>query len=119
MPVDHCVQRLDDEKRLDRLMLKHRLRRVTETEAADDDIETPPRKLCQSQPRQRDFGGREQTRHEILVTELDLEDIDPQRQFTTAAQAQRADRRGPIIELFKIQAHPNVGPYVVRPAASD
>ena len=69
------------------------------------DVEVRSLEPSQSQPRQRDLCDSEQARHQKLVTEFDLVDVDAGGEMPSPAQAERAHRRRAEIQLFEIQAH--------------
>ena len=81
------------------------LRGVAEPEAADDDVEIAARQRRQSNPRQRDLGDGEQARHQELVAELDLVDVEARGELPSSAQAEHAHRRRAEIQLLEIDAH--------------
>ena len=87
------------------LVLQHGGGRVAEPEPAHHDVEIAAGESGQSQPGQRDLRSREQARHQEVLAELDLEDVDAEPQLAPAPQAERADRRFPVVQLLEQRAH--------------
>ena len=104
VPFDHLGQRIDHDQRSHAGILQHRLRGVAESEAAHHHVEFFARQRRQPQPRKFDLGHRVLARHQELVAELDLVDIDI-RPAPSPPQAEHAHRRRAIIQLFEIEAH--------------
>ena len=93
VPADHRGERLDDHQRAHPRLLERGDRGVAEPQPADDDVELVAGAGGQPQPGQLDLGDREQARHEELLAELDLVDVDLERALEPATQADLAHRR--------------------------
>jgi hypothetical protein len=86
-------------------LIKNRLCRISETEAANHHIQPLALTDPNSEVRQRDLRGREQIRHQMLFAELDLKHIDTEPRLTPPPQADRADRRRAVVKFFEQSAH--------------
>ena len=105
MPVDDGLEIFHHDQRAGARLVERGLGRVTQPQAADHHIELLAVTRRQTQFGQRDLGGGEQVRHQVLLAELDLENVDAEPRLAAAAQHQRADRRGAVVEFFKQFAH--------------
>ena len=77
-------ERLDDDQRPHPRVLERAPGGVAEAESADDDVEPVLARLGQPEPGEVDLGDGEQARHEELVAELDLVDVDVPRRGRAA-----------------------------------
>lgn len=60
------------------------------------------------EPSDLDLGHGEQARHEELVAELGLEDVEPGERVAAPVEADLADRHGAPVELFEPGTHPTI-----------
>ena len=105
VPIDHRIGELDHRECPDPIAAQRLLRRIAQTQAADEDIERCPRGAFEAQPRQFLLRDGEQTRHHMLVIELDLVDIGAHRQVEPAPQADHTHRRLLPAQLLEPCAH--------------
>jgi hypothetical protein len=89
VPADHLSQRLDDDQRTYACIRERGTRGVAEAEPAHEHLQLGPGDRGQSEVRQLDLGDREQARHQELVAELHLVDVDLERRLESPAQADR------------------------------
>ncbi len=101
VPVDHRLQLLDDQQRADLGRLQDRIGGVTQSEAANHDVEGVAVKRRQAELGQRHFGGREAAGHEEFFAQLDLENVDAELQVAPTAQRKVAQGRFAKIEFFE------------------
>ena len=107
MPVDHLGQRLDHRQRTHPGILQHRPGGVPQSEAADHHVEAVAGKFGQGEAGEFDLRHREQTRHEELVTELDLVHVDLQGRIQPPSQAHRPHGGFPPVKLLETPAQPH------------
>ena len=105
MPRDDITQSLDHVQRSNSGVGEHRAGGVAKPQATDHDVERVTVNRRQPEGRQRDLGDGEQARHEVLVAELDLVDLDPKRGLDPAPQGDLPHRRGPPGQLLEPQCH--------------
>ena len=115
VPSDHLGEGFDDIERPDAAILEHGARGVSEPESTDEHIDGSVNRsvnrsgvgphLTQAEPRQRDLRRREQARHQELVAQLHLVDVDQERRLQAAAQHDLPHRRRTPIKLLEPDAH--------------
>jgi hypothetical protein len=86
-------------------IFEHRLRRIAEPEAADDDVDIRARQRSQSEPGQFDLGDRELARHQERIAEFYFVDVEAGAEMPPPPQAEHAHRGGAKIQLLEIHAH--------------
>src|SRR3546814_9191667 len=120
MPLDHLAKGLDHVQRPDPLVLQGGTSGVAEAQPTDHHVELAAGHLGQPEPGQSDLGHREDARHEVLVAEDHLVDVDLQRGLEPASHADVTHRRGAPADLLEAGA-PGSGliaaPYSRRVAA--
>jgi hypothetical protein len=105
VPRDDGTQRLDDRDGSDPLVLEGGDGGVAETEAADDDVEMLSADRREPEPGQLDLGNGEEARHEELLAELHLVDVDEEGRLEPAPQADLPQRGLLPVDLLETPAH--------------
>ena len=105
VPADDRGEGLDDDERAHPWLLERGDRGVPQPQPADDDVQLVAGAGRQPQPGQLDLGDGEQARHEELVAELDLVDVDLQRPVEPPAQADLAHLGVLPVQLLEVPAH--------------
>ena len=105
VPVDHGAERLHDDQRPYPAVLQHSQRGIAEPESAHRHVEVGASQVRQREPGHLDLGHREQTRHQIVVVELDLVHLGVEDRIVTAAQADGPDRRRLPVEFLEAGIH--------------
>ncbi len=106
MPVDHGVEEIDDDQLADRRVLQRGDGGVTEPEAAHHHIARTGSERGEAEIGEGDFDFVEEARHEEVLPELHLEDLEIiERPHAAPAQGEIAERRFSEIEFGKVAAH--------------
>lgn len=106
VPLDHRLERFDDNERLHGWILQGRECGVAEPETADNDIELRRGQRSQPEIGERDFHVVEEARHKKVVAKFYLKDLKAiKRQKPPATQRQFAQRGLAVIEFGEVGAH--------------
>jgi len=106
MPLDHRIQRLDDEERAHRGIPERGDRCVAQPQTADHHVPLPRVERREAEIGERDFDFVEEARHEESVPELHFEDFHPiERGDSPAPQGQISERRFAEVEFSEVGAH--------------
>ena len=88
-------------------MIQRRGGGVAKAETAHDDLQRARSQRPEPAPGELDFHHGEEARHEELLTQLHLENLQPvERADPPAAQGDHTDGRILVIEFGKVAAHP-------------
>ena len=105
VPVDHGLKEFDNAQLAHARILERAGGRVAKAKAANNDIEAVADQAGEPDARQRDLRGREHARHQELVAELDLKNVDACRRVNAPPEAHVTDGSGGEGELLESLAH--------------
>ena len=108
VPVDDGFEQFDHDHLAHSGVLEGGDGGVAEPEAAHHDVESEPAQPSEPDARQGLLGRGEHARHQPLVVELDLEDVDARRWVGAPAQSDVANRGGAEVKLLEPRAHETV-----------